>query len=79
MKTKILLLPPKCETNKGKMAKVKNVKQDRQSIPKADESNKVRKTDEEEKTDEWALGSKMENIQIMRTITAFDYLLGELV
>ena len=74
MKTKILLLPTKCETNKGRKVKVKNVKQDRRSIPKVDESNEVRTTDEEEETDEWALGSEMENIRIMRTITALDYL-----
>ena len=74
MKTKILLLPTKCETNKGRKVKVKNVKQDRRSIPKVDESNEVRTTDEEEETDEWALGLEMENIRIMRTITALDYL-----
>ena len=74
MKTKILLLPTKCETNKGRKVKVKKVKQDRRSIPKVDESNEVRTTDEEEETDEWALGSEMENIRIMRTITALDYL-----
>ena len=62
MKTKILLLPTKCETNKGKKVKAKNVKQDRRSIPKVDESNEVRTTNEEEETDEWALGSEMENI-----------------
>ena len=62
MKTKILLLPTKCETNKGKKVTAKNVKQDRRSIPKVDESNEVRTTNEEEETDEWALGSEMENI-----------------
>ena len=74
MKTKTLLLPPKCETNKGKMVKAKNVKQVLRSIPKVDESNKVRTTDEEEEIDEWTLGSEMENIWIMRTITTLDYL-----
>ena len=43
-------------------------KQDRRSRPKTNESNEVTKNDK------WALRSKMENIQIMRTRMALSYL-----